>query len=101
MRICSWVCGFIVAATFGSTDVVRASIADAVETGHHPALYQSDAPEEVLVWKSSTHCERVVKDGGRMAVPVPDVLRVGTWNTGGFLMAARLTGRIIPFHRPT
>ena len=47
-------------------------------------FHQSSSPEEALVWKSSTHCERVVKDGGRMAVPTPDTLRIGTWNIRWF-----------------
>ncbi len=84
MRICSLVAGCIILATFGSTDVVLAPRADAVETGHHPALRQSDSREEALVWKSSTHCEHVVKDGGRMASLVQDRLRVGTWNIRWF-----------------
>ncbi len=81
MRICFWVTGFIVVATFGG---LGAAPAYASEAGPHPAVHESASAEEALVWKSSTHCERVVKDGGRMAVPDPDVLRVGTWNIRWF-----------------
>ena len=82
MRVCSLVLSLIVVATFGGTDVVL--VAEALESTHHPAFHQSSSLEEALAWKSSTHCERVVKDGGRMAVPVPDILRVGTWNIRWF-----------------
>ena len=81
MRVCLLVAGFIVVATFGGLDAVLAYAFDAEP---HPAVHQSTSAEEALVWKSSTHCERVVKDGGRMAVPDPDVLRVGTWNIRWF-----------------
>ncbi len=37
-----------------------------------------------MVWQSPAHCERVVKNGGRMALPDSDVLRVGTWNIRWF-----------------
>lgn len=84
MRVCFLLFGFIVVATFGGTGVVLVSMTDAFEAGHHPAVHQSSIPEEALVWKSSTHCERVVKDGGRMAVPGPGTLRVGTWNIRWF-----------------
>ena len=85
MRMGSLVAGFIIViATFEGADVVLSAIADALEAAHHPAVRQSASSEEALVWKSSTHCERVVKDGGRMAVPAPDVLRVGTWNIRWF-----------------
>lgn len=84
MRVCSMVSGCIVVATLGGINVFFVSMTDASETAHHPAVHQSFSPEEALVWKSSTHCERVVKDGGRMAVPAPDVLRVGTWNIRWF-----------------
>ena len=84
MRVGFLVSGFIVVVTFGGIDVFSVSMTDAFEAAHHPALHQSASPEEALVWKSSTHCERVVKDGGRMAVPAPDTLRVGTWNIRWF-----------------
>ena len=74
----------IVVATFGGTDVVLVSMADAFEAVPHPAVHQSSSREEALVWKSSTHCERIVKDGGRMAVTASDTLRVGTWNIRWF-----------------
>lgn len=78
------VLSLIVVATFGSAGVVLFSQADASDATHHPVVHQSSSPEEALVWKSSTDCERVVKDGGRMAVPAPDTLRVGTWNIRWF-----------------
>ncbi len=84
MRTDSWVLSLIVVATFGGTDVVPVSLADAFETAPQPAVHQSSSREEALVWKSSTHCERVVKDGGRMAVPASDTLRIGTWNIRWF-----------------
>ena len=84
MRVGFLVSGFIVVVTFGGIDVFSVSMTDAFEAERAPALHQSASPEEALVWKSSTHCERVVKDGGRMAVLTPDTLRVGTWNIRWF-----------------
>ena len=84
MRICALVLTLIVVATVGSAGVVLVAEADTFETAHHPAVHQSSSLEEALVWKSSTHCERVVKDDGRMAIPAPDTLRVGTWNIRWF-----------------
>ena len=84
MRIGFFVPTLIIVATFTGTDIFLLSVADAFEAIPHHAFHQSSSPEEALVWKSSTHCERVVKDGGRMAVPAPDTLRVGTWNIRWF-----------------
>ena len=84
MQVCSLFVSFIIVATLWSTGVVPVSFADAVEATQEPVVHQSSSAEEALVWKSSTHCERVVKDGGRMAIPGPDVLRVGTWNIRWF-----------------
>ena len=82
MRVCSF--SLMVVATFWSTGVVPVSFADAVDATQALAVRQSSPSEEALAWKSSTHCERVVKDGGRMAIPAPDTLRVGTWNIRWF-----------------
>ena len=82
MRVCSLVLSLI--ATFGSAGVVLVAAAEAFEGVPRPDFQQSSSREEALVWKSSTHCEHVVKDGGRMAVPAPDTLRVGTWNIRWF-----------------
>lgn len=84
MRVCSLVLSLIVVAMFGGTGVVFVAVAEAFEAVPRPALHQSSSREEALVWKSSTHCERIVKDGGRMAVPARDTLRVGTWNIRWF-----------------
>jgi len=84
MRVCSLVFSLLVVATFWDTGIVLASMTDALDAARHPAIHQSSSSEEALVWKSSTHCEQVVKDGGRMAVPTPDMLRVGTWNIRWF-----------------
>lgn len=84
MRVCFLVLSSMVVATFGSTDVVLVASAEAFEAIPRPEFHQSSSREEALVWKSSTHCEHVVKDGGRMAVPAPDTLRVGTWNIRWF-----------------
>ena len=84
MRVCSLVLSLIVVATLAGTAVVLVSVAEAFEAVPHPAFHQSSSQEEALVWKSSTHCERVVKDGGRMVVPKRDTLRVGTWNIRWF-----------------
>ncbi len=84
MRIGSLVLTLIVVATFGGINVFLVAVADAFDAAQHPAFHQSSSPEEALVWKSSTHCERVVKDGGRMAVSTPDTLRIGTWNIRWF-----------------
>lgn len=84
MRVRSLVFSFLVVATLWGTGVVLVSLADVIEAGHAPAIHQSSSREEALVWKSSTHCEQVVKDGGRMAVPASGTLRVGTWNIRWF-----------------
>ena len=84
MRVCSLVLSLIVLSTFGGTDVVLVATAKAFEAAPRPDFHQSSSREEALVWKSSTYCEHVVKDGGRMAVPAPDTLRVGTWNIRWF-----------------
>ena len=84
MRICSLFLSLMVVVTFWSTGIVPVSLADALEVTQEPAVRQSSPSEEALVWKSSTHCERVVKDGGRMAIPAPGILRVGTWNIRWF-----------------
>ncbi len=54
------------------------------EEAHDPAFHQSSSQEEALVWKSPTHCNHVVKDGGRMALSNPGTPRVGTWNIRWF-----------------
>ncbi len=84
IRGCFLVSGFIVIATFGGINVFFLPLSDAFETAHRPAVHQSTPGEEALVWKSSTHCHRVVKNGGRLAVPDPETLRVGTWNIRWF-----------------
>ncbi len=48
------------------------------------APHISSSDEEALVWQSPEHCERVVRNGGHMALRSPDVLRVGTWNIRWF-----------------
>ncbi len=53
-------------------------------SGARPAPHISASDEETLVWQSPEQCERVVRDGGRMAMRTPDVLRVGTWNIRWF-----------------
>lgn len=84
MRIGFFVPTLIIVTMFSGTDVFPLSVAEAIEAAPHPAFHQSSSPEEALVWKSSTDCERVVKDGGRMAVPAPNTRRVGTWNIRWF-----------------
>lgn len=84
MRIGFFVPILIFVTTFVGTDIFLLSAGEAFETAEDPASHQSSSSEEALVWKSSTDCERVVKDGGRMAVPAPDTLRVGTWNIRWF-----------------
>ncbi len=44
----------------------------------------SSSHEEARVWESPEHCEHVVRNGGRMAMRSPDVLRIGTWNIRWF-----------------
>ncbi len=84
MRIGFFVPILMFVTTFASTDIFLLYVAEAFEAAEHPASHESSSSEEALVWKSSTDCERVVKDGGRMAVPSPDTLRVGTWNIRWF-----------------
>ena len=84
MRGRSLVLSLLVVATLWNTGGVLVSLAGAFKATHDPVIHQSPSQEEALVWKSSTDCQRVVKDGGRMAVPVPDTLRVGTWNIRWF-----------------
>ena len=84
MQVGSLVLSFIVVATFGSIEVIQPSSSDASDETNHPVLHQSHSQEEALVWKSSTDCQRVVKDGGRMVIPDPDRLRIGTWNIRWF-----------------
>ena len=84
MRGRSLVISLMIVATFWSAGILRVPLAGAFEATHDHAVHQSSSSEEALVWKSSTDCERVVKDGGRMAVPALDTLRVGTWNIRWF-----------------
>ncbi len=72
----------IVAAAFSGT-VVR-SVGSAAEGPLSPVWHQSSAQEEALVWQSPMHCNHVVENGGRMAVPASDVIRLGTWNIRWF-----------------
>lgn len=78
------VLGLVVVAAFGSIEVIQPSSSVASDETNLPVIHQSHSQEEALVWKSSTDCQHVVKDGGRMAVPAPDTLRVGTWNIRWF-----------------
>ncbi len=84
MRIGFLVPTLIVVATVGGIVLVLVSMVDAFEAAPQPAVHQSSSQEEALVWKSPTHCEHVVEDGGRMAIPAPDTLRLGTWNIRWF-----------------
>ncbi len=84
MQVGFLVLSLIVATTFGSIEVIQPSSSDASDETNLPVIHQSHSREEALVWKSSTDCQHVVKDGGRMVVPDPDVLRVGTWNIRWF-----------------
>ncbi len=74
----------LVAATFGSIEVIHLSSSDASDATNSHVIHQSPSQEEALVWKSSTDCQQVVKDGGRMAIPASDTLRIGTWNIRWF-----------------
>lgn len=49
-----------------------------------PLFHESSSQEEVLVWQSAQACEKVVNDGGRMALTSTDNLRIGTWNIRWF-----------------
>ena len=84
MQVGFLVLSFIVAAIFGSIEVIQPFATDASDETNLPDTHQSHSQEEALVWKSSTDCRHVVKDGGRMAVPAADTLRVGTWNIRWF-----------------
>ena len=84
MQVGFLVLSLVVVATFGSFEAIQPSATDASDETNLPVFHQSHSQEEALVWKSSTDCQRVVKDGGRMAIPVPDTLRVGTWNIRWF-----------------
>lgn len=84
MRVAFLGLSLIVAATFGSAVAGQLSPVGASGAMNPHIVHQSPSQEEALVWKSSTDCQHVVKDGGRMAVPVPDTLRVGTWNIRWF-----------------
>ncbi len=69
--------------------VVLTLLCVATLAGTLPAAQAADphisaSDEEVLVWQSPEHCERVVRNGGRMVLRSPDVLRVGTWNIRWF-----------------
>ena len=84
MQVGFLVLSLIVVATFGNIEVIQPSSSGAPDETTLPIIHQSHSQEEALVWKSSTDCQRVVKDGGRMAIPVPNTLRVGTWNIRWF-----------------
>ena len=84
MQVGFLVLSFIVVATFGRLGVIQPSATDASDENSLHVIHQSPSQEEALVWKSSTDCQHVVKDGGRMAIPVADTLRVGTWNIRWF-----------------
>lgn len=64
------------------------------------ASHVSMSEEEALVWQSPRHCERVVKNGGRMARHTPDILRIGTWNIRWF-PAGRQSGQRNRLNTPT
>lgn len=67
--------------------LLMATLAFASDSGEgktQTTLHVSSKTEEASVWNSRDGCLHVVGTGGRMAVPSPTILRVGTWNVRWF-----------------
>ena len=86
--------------TLIATLLYAATLVGTLPAAQAAAPHRSPSDEEARVWQSPEHCEHVVKNGGRMAVPSPDVLRVGTWNLRWF-PRGQPPNQPNPLNRPT